>query len=219
MSNEELDLNILFQEISSIISRNIYNVTGEKKKQLLNKAENYISEAEEIVNKMKKEASKENNIELDNKIKNAQNNIAKYKSLLAQEKTNQNVNERTQLLGNDSETFDYNISDMDQRTRLLYGTQRLQDMNSRFENTLRISEEAEQAGINTLQMLLQQRQQILRTNDTLNQTHEEVGRSGRLLSQIQKSEKVMRLLLILLIVIILIIVAAAIYFKITKIIK
>jgi len=28
MSNEELDLNILFQEISSIISRNIYNVTG-----------------------------------------------------------------------------------------------------------------------------------------------------------------------------------------------
>jgi len=31
---------------------------------------------------------------------------------------------------------------MDQRTRLLYGTQRLQDMNSRFENTLRISEEA-----------------------------------------------------------------------------
>jgi len=31
---------------------------------------------------MKKEASKENNIELDNKIKNAQNNIAKYKSLL-----------------------------------------------------------------------------------------------------------------------------------------
>jgi len=28
MSNEEQDLNILFQEISSIISRNIYNVTG-----------------------------------------------------------------------------------------------------------------------------------------------------------------------------------------------
>jgi len=31
---------------------------------------------------------------------------------------------------------------MDQRTRLLYGTQRLHDMNSRFEDTIRISQEA-----------------------------------------------------------------------------
>jgi len=28
MSQDEQDLNIIFQEISSIISRNIYNVTG-----------------------------------------------------------------------------------------------------------------------------------------------------------------------------------------------
>jgi len=218
MSNEEQDLNILFQEISSIISRNIYNVTGEKKKQLLNRAENYIAEAQDIVNKMKKEASQNNNVQLDNKIKNAQNNITKFKSLVSQEKRNQRVNERTQLLGN-PEDFDYNISDMDQRTRLLYGTQRLHDMNSRFEDTIRISQEAEQAGINTLQMLHQQRQQIIRANDTLNQTHDEVGRSGRLLSQIQRNEKIMRLLLILLVVIILIIAGAFIYIKFSKFFK
>jgi len=52
------------------------------------------------------------------------------------------VNERTQLLGNSSENVDYNIADMDQRTRLLYNTQRIHNMNSRFEDTQRLAEEA-----------------------------------------------------------------------------
>ncbi|ORX86264.1 hypothetical protein BCR32DRAFT_325039 [Anaeromyces robustus] len=219
MSNEEQDLNILFQEISSIISRNIYNVSGEKKKQLLNKAEDYLVEAQDIVNKLKKDSRKENNVQLDNKIKNAQNNINKFKSLLLQEKRNSRVNERTQLLGESSENFDYNISDMDQRERLLYNTQRLYDMNSRFEDTKKISEEAEQAGIDTLQMLHQQRQQLLRTNDVLNEAHDEVGQSGRYLSLLQKNEKIMKLLTILLVVIIILILGVAIYLKAASILK
>lgn len=42
MSNEEQDLNYLFQEISSIISRNIYNVSGGKFKNI-NYKNNYYS--------------------------------------------------------------------------------------------------------------------------------------------------------------------------------
>jgi len=218
-SNDEQELNIIFQEISSIMSRNIYNVTGEKKKQLLNRTEGYIAEAQDIVNKMKKEARNENNNQLDTKIKNAQNNINKFKSLLSQERRNLRVNERTQLLGESSEEFDYNISDMDQRSRLLYNTQRIHDMNSRFESTQRLAEEAEAVGSDTLQSLLQQRQQILRTNDTLNATNDSVGTSGRYLILIQKNEKIMRLLFILLVVIILIILGVAIYLKIHKLLN
>jgi len=216
---DEQDLKILFQEISAIISRNIHNVSGEKKKQLFNRAEDYIAEAEEIVSKMKNEARNENNNELNNKIKNAQNNITKFKSLLSQEKRNVKVNERTQLLGNSSENVDYNIADMDQRTRLLYNTQRIHNMNSRFEDTQRLAEEAEAMGSDTLQLLHEQRQQLLGINNNLNETNDGVGISGRYLVQIQHNEKIMRLLLIVLVIVIVAIVAFAIYLKISKLLK
>jgi len=219
MSQDEQDLNIIFQEISSIISRNIYNVTGEKKKQLLNRTESYIAEAQDIVNKMRRDARNENNNQLDNKIKSAQNNINKFKSLLSQERRNLRVNERTQLLGDSSNSFDYNISDMDQRTRLLYNTQRIYDMNSRFEGTQRLAEEAESVGSDTLQSLLQQRQQIVRTNNSLNETQDGIGISGRYLVAIQKNEKIMKLLFILLVVIILVVIGLAIYLKIHNLLK
>jgi len=219
MSQDEQDLNIIFQEISSIISRNIYNVTGEKKKQLLNRTESYIAEAQDIVNKMKRDSRNDNSNQLDNKIKSAQNNINKFKSLLSQERRNLRVNERTQLLGDSSGSFDYNISDMDQRTRLLYNTQRIYDMNSRFEGTQRLAEEAESVGSDTLQSLLQQRQQIVRTNNSLNETQDGIGISGRYLVAIQKNEKIMKLLFILLVVIILVVIGLAIYLKIHNLLK
>ncbi|ORX50757.1 hypothetical protein BCR36DRAFT_412250 [Piromyces finnis] len=217
--NDEEELKILFQEISAIISRNIHNVTGEKKKQLLNRAEDYVAEAEEIVSKMKAEAKNENNNEINIKIKNAKNNIIRFKSLLNQEKQNIRVNERTQLLGDSSENIDYSITDMDQRTRLLYNTQRIYNMNSRFEDTQRLAEEAEAMGSDTLQLLHQQRQQLMGINNNLNETNDEIGNSGRYLVQIQHNQKILKLLLIVLVLVIIIIVGAAVYLKISKLLK
>lgn len=221
--SDEQELKVIFQEISSIISRNIYNVTGERKKQLLKKMENYIQEAEEILEKMKFEIKRTNENKNQNnaKIKNAQTSINKYKTILAQEKRNIRVNERTQLLGEDSNShiIDYSISDMDQRTKLLNNTQRVYNMNTRFDETRIMSLEAEQTGIDTLQMLHQQRQQLMRTNEALNNTNSEIGVSGRMLNQMQKNNRTMKLLTILLVMIIVSIVIIAVYIKISSILK
>jgi len=69
------------------------------------------------------------------------------------------------LLG--SHTIDMDIAAQDQRARLLNGTERLNRASDRLEEARRLAHETEAIGVNTLETLGAQREQILRTRDTV----------------------------------------------------
>ncbi|KAJ1341141.1 hypothetical protein BSLG_004264 [Batrachochytrium salamandrivorans] len=95
------------------------------------------------------------------------------------------VSERDQLLGG-SEIVDLEAAGMDQRGRLLQGTERLQNSSRRLEDARRIALETEQIGINTLSDLSSQREQIIRTQGMLGTADSWVAKSQGVLKTMQR---------------------------------
>ncbi|KAJ1334270.1 hypothetical protein BSLG_008105 [Batrachochytrium salamandrivorans] len=75
---------------------------------------------------------------------------------------------------------------MDQRGRLLQGTERLQNSSRRLEDARRIALETEQIGINTLSDLSSQREQIIRTQGMLGTADSWVAKSQGVLKTMQR---------------------------------
>jgi vesicle transport through interaction with t-SNAREs protein 1 len=75
--------------------------------------------------------------------------------------------ERDQLFGG-LPTGREDVVSNDQRSRLLVGTNKLNDASRRLEDSHRIALETEEIGASTLETLRNQRQQILRATDTVN---------------------------------------------------
>lgn len=71
--------------------------------------------------------------------------------------------------GNDNEdgTSDFDASTMDQRQRLLSGTERLGQSSRRLEDSHRLALETEGVGINILSTLKGQRETMVRARDTV----------------------------------------------------
>lgn len=92
------------------------------------------------------------------------------------------------MLGSSSDhtTVDFEVKSMDQRSRLIQGTERLQDGSRRLEEAQRMALETEQIGINTLGDLNRQREQILRTRDTLSTADAWIGKSQGLLKNMHQ---------------------------------
>jgi len=84
------------------------------------------------------------------------------------------------------ESTDTDVATQDQRTRLLNGTERLQESSKRLENAHRVALETEQIGANTLGTLMEQREQILRTRDTLSTADSFIATSQRILKGMQR---------------------------------
>lgn len=93
--------------------------------------------------------------------------------------------ERNQLLG-DSDSINMDATSMDQRSRLLAGTHRLNDASRRLEESHRIAIETENIGASTLQTLRGQREQIMRANDSLDETNTYIDRNVRLLKNMAR---------------------------------
>ncbi|KAJ3115117.1 hypothetical protein HDU96_001176 [Phlyctochytrium bullatum] len=98
--------------------------------------------------------------------------------------------DRELLLGSagssSSSLLDLEAATMDQRGRLLMGTERLQEGSRRLENAKRLALETETMGISTLNDLNTQREQIIRTRDTLNTADTWVTRSQGILRGMQR---------------------------------
>jgi vesicle transport through interaction with t-SNAREs protein 1 len=74
---------------------------------------------------------------------------------------------------------------VDQRARLMQGTERLQDGSRRLEEAKRIAMETEHVGISTLEDLNRQREQLERTKDTLNSADTWITKSQGLIKGMQ----------------------------------
>lgn len=75
---------------------------------------------------------------------------------------------------------------MDQRSRLLQGTERLQEGSRRLDDARRLALETESIGIATLEDLNRQRDQILRTRDTLSNADTWIAKSQGVLRGMQR---------------------------------
>lgn len=78
-----------------------------------------------------------------------------------------NVSERDELLGDLESQSDLDASTMDQRQRLLSGTERLGESSRRLEDSHRLALQTESIGINILSTLKGQRETMLRARDTV----------------------------------------------------
>ncbi|KAI8849570.1 hypothetical protein BC829DRAFT_416796 [Chytridium lagenaria] len=121
--------------------------------------------------------SSSHQILLSPKVKSYKDEIKKAKRDLAKN----GVSERDQLLGQSKDprhhVVDFEGANQDQRGRLLNGTERLQEGSRKLDEAKRLALEAETMGINTLNDLNNQREQILRTRNTLNNADSWVTKS------------------------------------------
>ncbi|KAJ3008455.1 hypothetical protein HKX48_008510 [Thoreauomyces humboldtii] len=122
--------------------------------------------------------------------------------------------ERDQLLNRGgSHVVDFEVSSQDQRSRLINGTERLQEGSRRLEDARRLAMETETIGIATLDDLSRQREQILRTRDTLSTADTWITKSQGALRGMQRRMIQNKVLTFGIIIMLIIIIIAIIWLK------
>ncbi|KAI7899138.1 t-SNARE [Cokeromyces recurvatus] len=190
-SSYEQDFTILTESIKSKIEQHIPNQKGEERKATIRAVEREIDEANEILGQMEMEIL---NIPTPSRTR-LQAKLRLYKS--EAEKLKRDLrrttailpknSDREQLLGgfnsdnNDEGLTDYDASTMDQRQRLLSGTERLGQSSRRLEDSHRLALETEGIGINILSTLKGQRETMVRARDTLAEADSHIDKASKTL--------------------------------------
>ncbi|KAI8924805.1 t-SNARE [Entophlyctis helioformis] len=190
----EREYRTLADAIAKKLGGQLSDATGEQRKLLLNQVQREFEEADEIIGQMEMEL-----VSLPPPQRNAVGpRVNQYKEELkklkkdTQKKTTAGAytSERDQLLGgrggNASTTIDLEAASMDQRSRLLQGTERLQNSSRRLEEARRVALETEQIGISTLADLSAQREQIVRTQNRLGTADSWIAKSQGVLRSMQR---------------------------------
>ncbi|KAI9189022.1 t-SNARE VTI1 [Blastocladiella emersonii ATCC 22665] len=157
-------------------------LVGEQWKTLLRAAERELDEADEIVASMDNELfalPPPTRAKLQPKFRQYKSDQEKYRKEFL--KLTSSPSAREALLGPAGAPANFDDAGADQRSRLLQGTERLQQTGDRLTNTHRIALETEQTGIETLEELRRQRQQLERARNTLRDVDGNVDRAGRTL--------------------------------------
>ncbi|KAJ3404971.1 hypothetical protein HDV05_006818, partial [Chytridiales sp. JEL 0842] len=181
------ELLVLLESIQSKVQDAIPSASSDQKKLVLNQANREVEEAEEIVGQMELELaslSAEVRARLSPHLKSHKEELKKARKSLKQ------ASQRDQLFAGGS-TSNAHVVDMDgatqaQRDRLLVGTDRLMNSSKRLEETRRVAMETELMGIDTLNVLNNQREQILRTRDTLGTADTWITKSQGVLKTMQR---------------------------------
>ncbi|KAJ1551590.1 hypothetical protein HK096_007511 [Nowakowskiella sp. JEL0078] len=200
----------LQEAIRAKISSNVPAASGEQRKLVVNQAERELEEADEIIGQMEIELQSlaiSVRTKLQPRVRIYKDEVKKFKNEL---KKAASGNERDQLLGRslrDSHVVDFEVESQDQRSRLLKGTDRLQDGSRRLEDARRLALETEAIGISTLEDLNRQREQILGTADTF------IAKSQGVLKQMQRSIATNKLLTAGIIAALVLIIIVIVYMK------
>lgn len=177
------------ESISEKLNDALPNCTPEQRKLLCNQTNRELEEADEIIGQMEMELQslpQSIRIQLNPIVKSYKNDIKKLKKDLTKFSSNAS-SERDQLLARSgSHVVDFEIAGQDQRSRLNQGTQRLEDGSRRLEDARRLAHETEAVGVDILVNLQGQREQLLRTRETLNSADNWIGKSAGVLRGMQK---------------------------------
>ncbi|KAK9760917.1 t-SNARE VTI1, variant 2 [Basidiobolus ranarum] len=146
-----------------------------------------------------------------------QSKLRGYKAEMSQlKKTLKNVvsnsGERDELLG-DHTVLDLDSAGMDQRSRLLAGTDRLQDSSRRLQDSHRLALETESLGVGILGDLRSQREQIQHTRDTLFEADSSIDRATRTLKSMTRRMMTNKLISAAIVLVLILIICFIIYMK------
>ncbi|KAK9759518.1 t-SNARE VTI1, partial [Basidiobolus ranarum] len=135
----EQEYSVLRESLSKKLNSQIPTLTGEERKAVSRAAERELEEADEIVEQMEMELY---NLPQSSRTR-LQANLRTYKAEMNQFKKDlrsavSNSGEREELLGGHT-VLDLDSTSMDQRARLLSGTDRLQDSSRKLQDSHRLA--------------------------------------------------------------------------------
>ncbi|GBB83868.1 hypothetical protein RclHR1_10530001 [Rhizophagus clarus] len=176
----EGDFDQVSASIRNKINRTIPSQNGEKRKNAIRAAKREIEEAEEIILQMGMELL---NIQ-QSMHTHFQERISVYKSDL--EKLKRGLEIASSRVSEPSVIE----TDIDQRARLLTGTERLADSSRRLQDSHRIALETETIDANILEVLHTQREQILRIRDTSKEEDSYIEKAQRTIEGMARRVKI-----------------------------
>ncbi|KAF9433749.1 hypothetical protein BGZ76_009029 [Entomortierella beljakovae] len=158
---------------------------GEIKKQTLRATDREIDEANEILQQMEMELLNlptGSRTRLQARLRGYKGELEKLKQTLKRaQSTSRSTSDRDELLGGSSGGIDLDAASMDQRTRLLNGTDRLAESSRRLQDSHKIALETEALGAGILTDLRGQREQIVHTRNTLLEADSNIDKASRTL--------------------------------------
>ncbi|KAI9357819.1 t-SNARE [Pilaira anomala] len=212
-SSYEQDFTSVTDSIKLKIEQQIPNQKGEERKATIRAIEREIDEADEILGQMEMEIL---NIPTPSRTR-LQAKLRLYKS--EAEKLKRDLNsDRDELLGgfgmsNEDGQSDYDASTMDQRQRLLSGTERLGQSSRRLEDSHRLALETEGIGINILSTLKGQRETMVRARDTLAEADSHIDKASKTLKGMARRMATNKLITAAIILILIVLIVLVIWSK------
>ncbi|ORX48006.1 V-snare-domain-containing protein [Hesseltinella vesiculosa] len=176
-----------FHTIQNNVNKNIDAISTsaslDKRKSIIQGTEKDIAEANEIVLQMEGEIvhlPTSSRVRSQARIRLLKSEVEKMKRDLRRASLAPQVNQDRKDLLLDMDT-DIDTATVDQRQRLLNGTERLGESSRRLESSHRLALETESLGVNILGTLKGQRETLLQTRDTLGEADAHIDRSSRTL--------------------------------------
>ncbi|KAI9312080.1 t-SNARE [Dichotomocladium elegans] len=181
----EQDFQAACDGIRNKIDQQVPNQSGEQRKATVRAAERELDELDEILGQMEMEILNipaPSRTRLQAKLRLYKSDAEKMKRDLRRANTvTPRVSERNELLGDFLRESDLDASTMDQRQRLLSGTERLGQSSRRLEDSHRLALETEGIGANILTTLKGQRETMLRARDTLAEADSYIDKASKTL--------------------------------------
>ncbi|KAG0235631.1 hypothetical protein BGW41_000732 [Actinomortierella wolfii] len=192
--------------------------SGEPKKQTLRSADREIDEANEILHQMEMELlnlPQSSRTRLQARLKGFKTELERLKQTLKRaQTTSRSTTDRDELLGGPSGGLDLDAASMDQRTRLLNGTDRLAESSRRLQDSHKIALETEALGAGILTDLRAQREQIIHTRNTLLEADSNIDKASRTLKGMARRMATNKLITATIIIILVFLILFVLYRKI-----
>ncbi|KAG0251452.1 hypothetical protein BG011_007606 [Mortierella polycephala] len=159
--------------------------TGEIKKQTMRAIDREIDEANELLQQMEMELlnlPQGSRTRLQTRLRGYKADLDRLKQTFKRaQSTSRSTSDRDELLGGASGGLDLDAASMDQRTRLLNGTDRLAESSRRLQDSHKIALETESLGAGILTDLRGQREQIIHSRNTLLEADSNIDKASRTL--------------------------------------
>ncbi|KAJ1922998.1 Vesicle transport V-snare protein [Tieghemiomyces parasiticus] len=229
----EQDYKALAQDISKFIHTLIPSATGDAKSQNAKTAQREIEEADEILGQMEIEVfntpfSVRNR--LQSRLRTYRTDLDQFKRDLKKAAAGYD-RDRQELFGDRAGTSagaggrgpgdagspsEFDSASMDQRTRLLAGTERLNDSSRRLQDSHVLALETESVGAGILADLRTQREQIIRTRDTLMEADGHIDKASRTIKTMARRMATNRMITAAVIIFLVCLILVVLYLKLSR---
>ncbi|KAF7730674.1 hypothetical protein EC973_001623 [Apophysomyces ossiformis] len=214
----EQEFQTLFVSIKAKIEQHVPNQSGEERKATIRAIEREIDEADEIIGQMELEivnipAPSRTRLQAKLRLHKSECETLK-RDLRRATAVAPKSSDREELLGGLGDySGDLDASTMDQRQRLLSGTERLGESSRRLEESHRLALETEGIGINILSTLKGQRETITRARDTLAEADSYIDKASRTLKGMARRMATNKMITAAIILILIALIVLVIYSK------